>query len=257
MSIDNQISEPILEVENLKLVYGDYLVLENISFTAKKGECLVVMGASGCGKSTLLKSMIGLLPPAYGKILVDREDLWSVEKEHQSLILKKYGVLFQGGALWGSMNLVENVSLPLQAYTNLPEPEIEDLARYKLNLVGLSGYGDFYPAQLSGGMKKRAGLARAMSLDPDILFLDEPSAGLDPINSHRLDNLINELKDSLGMTFVVVTHELSSIFDIADNSIFLDGQTKTLLDFGPPCNLREHSEHERVRSFLHRGNPVK
>jgi phospholipid/cholesterol/gamma-HCH transport system ATP-binding protein len=254
--IDHLEQDPILVVDNLKLVYGDYLVLENVSFTAKKGECLIVMGASGCGKSTLLKSMIGLLPPDRGKILVDREDLWSVKPEEKSFILKKYGVLFQGGALWGSMDLVENISLPLQAYTNLPDREIEDLARYKLNLVGLSGYGDFYPAQLSGGMKKRAGLARAMALDPDVLFLDEPSAGLDPINSHRLDNLINELKDSLGMTFVVVTHELSSIFDIADNSIFLDGETKTLIDQGSPYHLKTNSKNEKVRSFLRRGTPI-
>lgn len=247
----------ILAVDKLKLAYGDYLVLKDLSFTAQKGECLVVMGASGCGKSTLLKSMIGLLPPVQGEIFVDNVDLWSVEKSKQAHILKKYGVLFQGGALWGAMNLVENVSLPLQAHTNLADKEIEDLARYKLNLVGLSGYGDFYPSQLSGGMKKRAGLARAMALDPNILFLDEPSAGLDPINSHRLDSLINELKESLGMTFVVVTHELSSIFDIADNSIFLDGETKTLLDYGSPSHLKNNSVHEGVRSFLRRGNPVK
>lgn len=253
---DNLKQEPILVVEKLKLSYGKYLVLQNVSFTAQKGECLVVMGASGCGKSTLLKSMIGLLAPENGEVLVDGLDLWSAGPEQKSVILKKYGVLFQGGALWGAMNLVENISLPLQAYTNLPDREIEDLARYKLNLVGLSGYGDFYPAQLSGGMKKRAGLARAMALDPDVLFLDEPSAGLDPINSHRLDNLINELKDSLGMTFVVVTHELSSIFDIADNSIFLDGETKTLLDYGSPSYLKMNSENEKVRSFLRRGSPV-
>ena len=254
--IDDLEKDSILVVDNLKLSYGDYLVLENVSFTAKKGECLIIMGSSGCGKSTLLKSMIGLLPPDHGKILVDSEDLWSVKPEEKSFILKKYGVLFQGGALWGSMDLVENISLPLHAYTNLPDREIEDLARYKLNLVGLSGYGDFYPAQLSGGMKKRAGLARAMALDPDVLFLDEPSAGLDPINSHRLDNLINELKDSLGMTFVIVTHELSSIFDIADNSIFLDGETKTLIDHGSPSHLKTNSESEKVRSFLRRGTPI-
>jgi phospholipid/cholesterol/gamma-HCH transport system ATP-binding protein len=162
-------------------------------------------------------------------------------------------VLFQGGALWGSMNLIENVSLPLKTYTDLKDSEIDDLARYKLNLVGLSGYGDFYPAQLSGGMKKRAGLARAMALDPDILFLDEPSAGLDPINSHRLDNLINELKDSLGITFVVVTHELASIFEIADDSIFLDGKSKTIVACGKPDSLRSSSSIDVVRDFLTRG----
>ncbi len=256
MSIIQPEKNPILKVENLNLSYGDYQVLENVSFCANKGECMVVMGGSGCGKSTLLKSMIGLLPPNEGKVLVDSIDLWSLKPHEKTSILRKYGVLFQGGALWGAMNLIENVSLPLETHTDLRSSEIEELARYKLNLVGLSGYGDFYPSQLSGGMKKRAGLARAMALDPDVLFLDEPSAGLDPINSHRLDNLINELKLSLGMTFVVVTHELPSIFDIADDSIFLDGQTKTLLEQGLPIQLREDSKYERVRSFLHRGNPV-
>ena len=256
MSLARSKIRPILEVEDLKLSYGDYQVLENVSFSAKKGECLVVMGGSGCGKSTLLKSMIGLLPPNEGKVLVNSIDLWSLKTREKNSIFRKYGVLFQGGALWGAMNLVENVSLPLEIHTELRSSEIEELARYKLNLVGLSGYGGFYPSQLSGGMKKRAGLARAMTLDPDIPFLDEPSAGLDPVNSHRLDNLINELKVSLGMTFVVVTHELPSIFDIADDSIFLDGQTKTLLEQGLPSHLRENSEYERVRSFLQRASPV-
>jgi phospholipid/cholesterol/gamma-HCH transport system ATP-binding protein len=256
MSLARSNISPILEVEGLNLSYGDYQVLENISFSAKKGECMVVMGGSGCGKSTLLKSMIGLLPPNEGKVFVDSIDLWSLKSQEKNSIFRKYGVLFQGGALWGAMNLVENVSLPLEIHTELTSSEIEELARYKLNLVGLSVYGGFYPSQLSGGMKKRAGLARAMALDPDILFLDEPSAGLDPVNSHRLDNLINELKVSLGMTFVVVTHELPSIFDIADDSIFLDGQTKTLLEQGLPAQLRENSEYERVRSFLQRGSPI-
>ena len=252
----SQQTHKILRVNNLQLAYGDYEVLKGVSFHALRGECLVVMGGSGCGKSTLLKSMVGLLEPLDGEVTVDSQNIWSLDVDVQEAVLRKFGVLFQGGALWGSMNLLENVSLPLEIYTNLNPSEIEGLARYKLNLVGLSGYSEFYPAQLSGGMKKRAGLARAMALDPDILFLDEPSAGLDPVNSHRLDNLINELKESLGITFVVVTHELASIFDIADYSIFLDGKKKTLVDQGKPTDLRENSKFEEVRAFLHRGIPA-
>ena len=248
-----QSEHPILKVKDLSLAYGDYQVLKDVSFDAERGKCLVVMGSSGCGKSTLLKSMVGLLSPQTGKIFLDEINIWEVESRNISSVLRKYGVLFQGGALWGSMNLIENVSLPLKTYTDLKDSEIDDLARYKLNLVGLSGYGYFYPAQLSGGMKKRAGLARAMALDPDILFLDEPSAGLDPINSHRLDNLINELKDSLGITFVVVTHELASIFEIADDSIFLDGKSKTIVACGKPDSLRSSSSIDVVRDFLTRG----
>jgi phospholipid/cholesterol/gamma-HCH transport system ATP-binding protein len=248
-----QSEHPILKVKDLSLAYGDYQVLKDVSFDAERGKCLVVMGSSGCGKSTLLKSMVGLLSPQTGKIFLDEINIWEVESRNISSVLRKYGVLFQGGARWGSMNLIENVSLPLKTYTDLKDSEIDDLARYKLNLVGVSGYGDFYPAQLSGGMKKRAGLARAMALDPDILFLDEPSAGLDPINSHRLDNLINELKDSLGITFVVVTHELASIFEIADDSIFLDGKSKTIVACGKPDSLRSSSSIDVVRDFLTRG----
>ena len=243
----------VLKVQNLFLSYGEYEVLKEISFTTSRGKCLVVMGSSGCGKSTLLKSMIGLLHPMSGKVLIDGIDIWEVKPDDMSSIMRKFGVLFQGGALWGAMNLIENVALPLKLHTNLKDSEIDDLSKYKLNLVGLSGFEEFYPSQLSGGMKKRAGLARAMSLDPDILFLDEPSAGLDPINSGRLDDLINELKENLGISFVVVTHELTSIFDIADDSIYLDGGTKTMIDRGKPEFLRSSSSHEVVKHFLNRG----
>jgi len=220
---------PVLRVENLKLSYGDYEVLNEVSFEVRDGSCLVIMGGSGCGKSTLLKSLVGLLEPAEGEVYFDSRNLWASSMEDREEILRGFGVLFQGGALWSSMNLLENVSLPLETYTDLSESEVARVAEYKLGLVGLSGYEEFYPSQLSGGMKKRAGLARAMALDPKVLFFDEPSAGLDPLSSRRLDDLINELKESLGMTFVVVSHELASIFEIADDSIFLDAKSKTLL----------------------------
>lgn len=247
----------VLRVEQLDLAYGDFEVLQNVSFEVKDGSCLVVMGGSGCGKSTLLKSLIGLLQPKKGRIFLHSDDLWASDSEERLTIFRRLGVLFQGGALWSSMNLLENVSLPLETYTDLSETEIEQIAEYKLSLVGLSGYEKFYPSQLSGGMKKRAGLARAMALDPKILFFDEPSAGLDPLTSRRLDDLINELKESLGMTFVVVSHELASIFEIADDSVFLDAKTKTLLDQGSPSWLVENSEHEHVRAFLNRGRAGK
>jgi len=245
---------PVLRVENLKLSYGDYEVLNEVSFEVRDGSCLVIMGGSGCGKSTLLKSLVGLLEPAEGEVYFDSRNLWASSMEDREEILRGFGVLFQGGALWSSMNLLENVSLPLETYTDLSESEVARVAEYKLGLVGLSGYEEFYPSQLSGGMKKRAGLARAMALDPKVLFFDEPSAGLDPLSSRRLDDLINELKESLGMTFVVVSHELASIFEIADDSIFLDAKSKTLLHQGSPASLLQTSEHDHVRSFLSRGS---
>ena len=245
---------PVLRVENLKLTYGDYEVLNEVSFEVRDGSCLVIMGGSGCGKSTLLKSLVGLLEPAEGEVYFDSRNLWASSMEDREEILRGFGVLFQGGALWSSMNLLENVSLPLETYTDLSESEVARVAEYKLGLVGLSGYEEFYPSQLSGGMKKRAGLARAMALDPKVLFFDEPSAGLDPLSSRRLDDLINELKESLGMTFVVVSHELASIFEIADDSIFLDAKSKTLLHQGSPASLLQTSEHDHVRSFLSRGS---
>ena len=245
---------PVLRIENLKLTYGDYEVLNEVSFEVRDGSCLVIMGGSGCGKSTLLKSLVGLLEPAEGEVYFDSRNLWASSMEDREEILRGFGVLFQGGALWSSMNLLENVSLPLETYTDLSESEVARVAEYKLGLVGLSGYEEFYPSQLSGGMKKRAGLARAMALDPKVLFFDEPSAGLDPLSSRRLDDLINELKESLGMTFVVVSHELASIFEIADDSIFLDAKSKTLLHQGSPASLLQTSEHDHVRSFLSRGS---
>jgi phospholipid/cholesterol/gamma-HCH transport system ATP-binding protein len=245
---------PIIKVDGLKLSYGDHLVLDDISFEVEKGKCLVVMGGSGCGKSTLLKSLVGLLEPAAGTIKIKDRNLWDSNKIDNK-ILNEFGVLFQGGALWSSMTIKENVSLPLEIYTEIEDKDIDDLVSYKLSLVGLSGFEDFYPSELSGGMKKRAGLARAMALDPNILFFDEPSAGLDPITSRRLDGLITELKESLGITFVVVTHELASIFEIADDAIFLDAQSKTLLDRGKPCDLLQNSRFPRIIDFLTRSEP--
>ena len=244
-------SNPIITVKNLQLAYGKHLVLKNVSFEVEQGHCLVVMGGSGCGKSTLLKSMIGLLEPIQGEICINGNMLW-VDNSHGNKIAKEFGVLFQGGALWSSMTIHENVALPLSLHTDLADKEIEELVHYKLSLVGLSGFENFYPSQLSGGMKKRAGLARALALDPRILFFDEPSAGLDPITSKRLDDLITELKESLGITFVVISHELASIFNIADDAIFLDAKLKTLLDRGTPRSLLDKSIHEEVVDFLTR-----
>ena len=240
----------ILEVNALELMYSRDLILSDISFAVNSGSCFVIMGVSGCGKSTLLKSMTGLLKPAQGNIRFSGGELWGRAELPNQDLLSKFGVLFQGGALWGSMNLLENISLPLQTFTSLSNEEIESLASYKLSLVGLSGCEYLYPSQLSGGMQKRAGLARALSMDPSILFLDEPSAGLDPINSSQLDELIGELKNSLGLTFVVVTHELKSIFEIADDAVFLSKETKSVLEQGKPVELQKFSKHPEVRDFL-------
>ena len=245
-----------IRVNNLTLAYEEYSVLENVSFDVEKGKCLFVMGGSGCGKSTLLKSMVGLLEPVAGNVFINGDALWGDESD-MTQVFREFGVLFQGGALWSSMTIQENVALPLEIHTDLTDCEIEDIVRYKLGLVGLSGFETYYPAQLSGGMKKRAGLARALALDPKILFFDEPSAGLDPITSKRLDDLIIELKESLGMTFVVVSHELASIFQVADDAIFLDAKTKTLLDKGHPDFLLRNSNCPEVIDFLSRHDSTK
>ncbi|MGE9292980.1 MAG: ABC transporter ATP-binding protein [Puniceicoccales bacterium] len=242
-----------IKVENLTMAYGSFVVMQDLNFEIKKGEVFVIMGGSGCGKSTLLKHLIGLKDPAKGDIFYDGENFNHAEDEQKLLMLQKFGVLYQGGALWSSMTLAENVGLPLGEFTKLSQKEIRDIATFKLSLVGLRGFEDFYPSEISGGMRKRAGLARAMALDPDVLFFDEPSAGLDPISSRRLDDLILELRDSLGATVVVVTHELASIFAIADKAIFLDAATRRQGAIGIPHDLRDQTENMAVRTFLRRG----
>jgi phospholipid/cholesterol/gamma-HCH transport system ATP-binding protein len=245
---------PCIEVRDLDMIFGSYVVQRNISMAVAAGEIFVIMGGSGCGKSTLLRHMTGLVHPARGEVLYDGEGYWSADDERQAEMRRRFGVLFQSGALWSSMTLAENVALPLAQYTDLSASEIEDVVTLKLALVGLRGFEEHYPSEISGGMRKRAGLARAMALDPDILFFDEPSAGLDPISSKRLDDLILELRDSLGATVVMVTHELPSIFAVADNSIFLDAETRTAIAHGNPRVLRDESPEAKVRDFLRRGD---
>ncbi len=241
-----------IKVENLEMRYGSLLIQKDLNFEIKKGEIFVIMGGSGCGKSTLLRHLIGLKRPANGKIFYDETDFWHSDIDERTDIMKKFGVLYQSGALWSSMTLEENIALPLEKYTDLSSQEIEDIVQLKLALVGLGGYEKFYPSEISGGMAKRAGLARAIALDPEILFFDEPSAGLDPISSRNLDNLILELRNSLGAT-VVVTHELASIFTIADNSVFLDPEEKTMIAQGNPNVLLRESSNPKVIKFLSRG----
>ena len=248
--------EDIIEIRNVTMAYDQYVVLKNINATIKRAEIFIIMGNSGGGKSTLLKALIGLKRPAEGEVLYDGKSYWKASEAEQQRTLRKFGVLFQSGALWSSMTLAENVALPLGENTGLSPTEISEIARLKLALVGLAGFEEFYPSEISGGMRKRAGLARALALDPEILFFDEPSAGLDPISSRRLDDLILELRDSLGATIIVVTHELASIFAIGDRAIFLDGQSKTIRAEGNPGELLKHSDDEYLREFLTRGQPA-
>jgi phospholipid/cholesterol/gamma-HCH transport system ATP-binding protein len=243
-----------IEVRDLEMRYGSYVVMRDINFTVSRGEVMVIMGGSGCGKSTLLKYMIGLRPVQKGEILYDGRSFSKASPEEKERMQRNFGVLYQAGALWSSMTLAENVALPLEQYTQLGQREIQEIVSVKLALVGLKGFEEFYPAEISGGMRKRAGLARAMALDPAFLFFDEPSAGLDPLSSRRLDDLILRLRDSLGTTIVVVTHELASIFTIADNSIFLDADTKRMIAQGNPKELvQEGHSDPKVRDFLLRG----
>jgi phospholipid/cholesterol/gamma-HCH transport system ATP-binding protein len=241
-----------ITVQDLTISYGRNVVLQDVSFSVPRGDIFVIMGGSGSGKSTLLKAMIGLKPPHKGDVSFGEVSFWSSSLEVQKALLRRTGILYQRGALWSSMTLAENIALPLEQYTDLPSNEIRELVTLKLSLVGLAGLEDSYPAELSGGMQKRAGLARAMALDPEILLFDEPSAGLDPVKAKALDDLILELRDSLGTTVLVVTHELASIFAIADGAILLDGQEKTIIARGRPQELLSTSQDSRVRSFLTR-----
>ena len=242
--------EEKIEVKDLTIGYGDLVVQRSLSFTVRAGEVKVVMGGSGCGKSTLLKHLIGLERAMAGSIRIDGREL-TAEAAAVGDFRRRFGVLFQGGALWSSMSVGENIALPLEQYTELSRAEIEEVVAFKLSLVGLSGIEDRYPSELSGGMRKRAGLTRAIALDPEILFFDEPSAGLDPISSRRLDDLILQLRDALGATVVVVT--LASIFAIADTALFLDAESETSLADGPPADLRDDPDIDgKVRAFLRR-----
>ena len=246
-------AEPHIVVQDLTVAYGSNVIQHDLTFAINRGDIFIIMGGSGCGKSTLLRSMVGLLPPAKGQVLYDGRNFWDSKLEDQKIIMRKFGILYQSGALWSSLTLAENVALPLQQYMDLSPGQMKKVVSLKLALVGLAGFEDYYPSEISGGMKKRAGLARAMSLDPEVLFFDEPSAGLDPISAHLLDELIIELRDSLGATVIVVTHELASIFAIGSNSVFLDADTKTMIASGDPKKLLAESEDPKVINFLTRG----
>lgn len=244
-----------ITVSNLTMAYGPVVIQRDLNFVVRRGDIFIIMGGSGCGKSTLLRHLIGLKAPETGQVYFERESYWEAESDAQERIRRRIGVLFQKGGLISSMTLGENIALPLEEHTNLQKAEIGELVSLKLSLVGLAGFEHYYPSEISGGMQKRAGLARAMALDPEILFFDEPSAGLDPISARLLDELIVALRDSLGATVVVVTHELASIFAIGNNSVFLDPETKTMIAGGSPRDLLDQSEDPRVRRFLTRGKP--
>lgn len=244
---------PAITVRDLTVAYGDYAVQRNLNFTVNKQDVFVIMGPSGCGKSSLLRVLVGLCPPATGQVLYGDTDFWNTSPEGRDVLLRRFGLLFQSGALWSSMTLAENIALTLERYTRLSPKDIREQAMLKLALVGLAGFEEYYPSEISGGMRKRAGLARALAMDPDIVFFDEPSAGLDPVSAALLDELILELKENLGMTVVVVTHDLDSIFTIGNNSVFLDAATHTQLAGGDPRFLRTHAENMDVRRFLNRG----
>ncbi|PPD33638.1 MAG: polyamine ABC transporter ATP-binding protein [Methylomonas sp.] len=246
-------SNPHITVKDLTMAYGDFVIQRDLNFTIDHGDVFIVMGGSGCGKSTLLKHLIGLQKPAKGDVFYDDQSFWQAAAEERVKVMRRIGVLYQSGALFSSLTLAENIALPLGEFTTLTQSEIADLVSYKLALVGLAGFEAYYPSEISGGMQKRAGLARAMALDPEILFFDEPSAGLDPVSARLLDDLIISLCETLGTTIVVVTHELASIFAIGTNSVFLDPESKTMLATGNPKTLLAESSDSRIIQFLTRG----
>ena len=241
-----------VSASNVTVAYGSRVIQSGLTFTIRKGDIFIIMGGSGCGKSSLLRVLMGLTPPAKGSVFYGNTDFWGAPEKKREEIMRRTGVMFQSGALWTSRTLAENVALPLEYYTDLSPRDIRAMASFKLSLVGLAGFEDFYPSEISGGMKKRAGLARALALDPEVVYFDEPSAGLDPVSAARLDELILQLRDTLGMTVVVVTHELASIFAIASNSVFLDARTKTMTASGDPHELLRNGPDEVVE-FLTRG----
>lgn len=244
--------QAIIRVKNLTARYGEDIILDHISFDVYEGEIFVVLGGSGCGKSTLLKHLIGLISPYSGQVIIDGDDITNCDDATFQNILRKIGVLYQSAALFSSMTVAENVALPITEYTDLPQKSVMTLVKMKLNLVNLDGYENYLPSEISGGMKKRAGLARAMALNPKILFFDEPSAGLDPVTSVELDNLIIHLNKSLRTTMVIVTHELQSIFNVAHRIIMLDTHTKRIIAEGDPKHLRDHSKNPFIKQFFNR-----
>lgn len=242
-----------IEISELTMAYGSFVIQRNLNFVVNRGDIFVIMGGSGCGKSTMLKHMLGLLTPTKGDVLFNGSSFFQASSDQRDEMRRRWGITYQAGGLFSAMTLAENIALPIQLYTSHSDSDIADIVAYKLALVGLAGYQEYYPSEISGGMRKRAALARAIALDPEILFFDEPSAGLDPISSRLLDELIVEMKESLGATVVMVTHELPSIFDIATNSVYLDAETRTMIDYGDPKFMRDNSEQAIVRQFLARG----